>query len=73
MLLRTEVQVTMVCLVLVQVNIAVYHITNDVYSWSQSTKVGEDYRGDSAATLWSGSLLIVNSTMLLIAQVPFTG
>ena len=32
MLLRTAVQVTMVCLVLAQVNIAVYHITNDVYS-----------------------------------------
>ena len=73
MLLRTAVQVAMVCPVLAQAHIAIYHITNDVYSWSQSTKVGEDYRGDSAATLWSGSLLIVNSTMLLIAQVPFTG
>ena len=72
MLLRTAVQAAMVCPVLAQAHIAIYHITNDVYSWSQSTKVGEDYRGDSAATLWSGSLLIVNSTMLLIAQVPFT-
>ena len=62
----------MVCLVLAQAHIAIYHITNDVYSWSQSKEAGEDYKGDSPATLWSGSLLIVNSTMLLMAQVPLT-
>ena len=72
MLLRTAVQVAMVCPVLAQVNIAMYHITNDVYSWSQSKEAGEAYRGDSGATLWSGGLLILNSTMLLMAQVPLT-
>ena len=69
MLLRTAVQVAMVCPVLAQAQIAIYHITNDVYAWSQAEQAGDPYRGDSPATLWSGSLLIVNSTMLLMAQV----
>ena len=72
MLLRTAVQVAMVCPVLAQVNIAIYHITNNVYLWSQSRDAGEGFKGDSPATLWSSSLLIVNSTMLLVAQVAFT-
>ena len=72
MLLRTAVQAAMVCPVLAQAHIAIYHITNDVYAWSQADQAGDPYRGDSAATLWSGGLLIVNSTMLLMAQVPFT-
>ena len=72
MLLRTAVQVAMVCPVLAQAQIAIYHITNDIYAWSQSDQAGEPYRGDSSATLWSGSLFIVNSTMLLMAQVIFT-
>ena len=69
MLLRTAVQVAMVCPVLAQAQIAIYHITNDVYAWSQAEQAGDPYRGDSPATLWSGSLLIVNTTMLLMAQV----
>ncbi len=72
MLLKTGVQVAMVCPVLAQAQIAIYHITNDIYAWSQSDQAGLPYRGDSSATLWSGSLFIVNSTMWLLAQVTFT-
>ena len=72
MLLRTAVQVAMVCPVLAQVTIAMFHIAYDVYAWSQANQAGEKYKGDSSASLWSGGLLIVNSTMLLMAQVPFT-
>ena len=72
MLLRTAVQVAMVSPVLAQVTIAMFHIAYDVYAWSQANQAGEKYKGDSSASLWSGGLLIVNSTMLLMAQVAFT-
>ena len=72
MLLRTAVQVAMVCPVLAQVTIAMFHITYDVYAWSQADQNGGHYKGDSSQTLWSGGLLIVNSTMLLMAQVHFS-
>ena len=70
MLLRTGVQVAMVCPVLGQATIAMYHLANDVNKWSKMVEAGQrdDYK-DAPATLWAGGLLIVNSTMMLIAQV----
>ena len=72
MLLRTGVQVAMVCPLLGQATIAVYHVANDVCKWVKLNKEGRrDEYEDLPQTLWAGGLLIVNSTMMLMAQVDY--
>ena len=73
MLLRTGVQVAMVCPVLGQATVAIYHLAYDVNKWSLLVQAGErdDYK-DAPVTLWAGGLLIVNATMMLMAQVCTT-
>ena len=73
MLLRTGVQVAMVCPVLGQATVAIYHLANDVNKWSLLVQADErdDYK-DAPVTLWAGGLLIVNATMMLMAQVCTT-
>ena len=70
MLLKTGVQVAMVCPVLGQATIAIYHLCNDINKWTMLNSEGKrDEYQDMSVTLWAGGLLIVNSTMVLIAQV----
>ena len=70
MLLKTGVQVAMVCPLLGQATVAIYHIANDVNEWVELRELGRrDEFVDLPQTLWAGGLLIVNSTMLLMAQV----
>ena len=70
MLLKTGVQVAMGCPVLGQATIAIYHLGNDINKWTMLNSEGKrDEYQDMPVTLWAGGLLIVNSTMVLIAQV----
>ena len=70
MLLKTGVQVAMVCPLLGQATVAIYHMANDVNEWVELREQGRrDEFEDLPQTLWAGGLLIVNSTMLLMAQV----
>ena len=70
MLLKTGVQVAMVCPLLGQATVAIYHIANDVNEWVELRELGRrDEFEDLPQTLSAGGLLIVNSTMLLMAQV----
>ena len=70
MLLKTGVQVAMVCPLLGQATVAIYHKANDVNEWVELRELGRrDEFKVLPQTLWAGGLLIVNSTMLLMAQV----